>query len=104
MSHIRTLVATAALALSTSSHAQSAPTPGTAPSAPPTTIDAKAEPYFIVTRIDARKCAYPLCGGYFVKAVNSPLTRCADGKLAKEWRKVRVKGHADAVLEAAKAL
>ena len=27
-----------------------------------------------------------------------------DGKLAKEWRKVRVKGHADAVLEAAKAL
>ena len=28
----------------------------------------------------------------------------ADGKLAKEWRKVRVKGHAEAVLEAAKAL
>ena len=27
-----------------------------------------------------------------------------DGKLAKEWRKVRVKGHADAVLEPAKAL
>ena len=28
----------------------------------------------------------------------------ADGKLVKEWRKVRVKGHAEAVLEAAKAL
>ncbi len=28
----------------------------------------------------------------------------ADGKLAKIWRKVRVKGHADAVLEAARAL
>lgn len=28
----------------------------------------------------------------------------AEGKLAKIWRKVRVKGHADAVLEAAKAL
>lgn len=27
-----------------------------------------------------------------------------DGKLAREWRKVRVKGHADAVLEAAQAL
>ena len=27
-----------------------------------------------------------------------------DGKLAQVWRKVRVKGHADAVLEAAKAL
>lgn len=26
------------------------------------------------------------------------------GKLAREWRKVRVKGHADAVLEAARAL
>ena len=28
----------------------------------------------------------------------------ADGKLRQEWRKVKVKGHADAVLEAAKAL
>ena len=28
----------------------------------------------------------------------------ADGKLVREWRKVRVKGHADAVLEAATAL
>lgn len=28
----------------------------------------------------------------------------ADGKLAREWRKVRVKGHAAAVLEAAQAL
>ncbi|WP_066558325.1 peroxiredoxin [Croceicoccus bisphenolivorans] len=27
-----------------------------------------------------------------------------DGKIAQVWRKVRVKGHADAVLEAAKAL
>lgn len=30
---------------------------------------------------DLRKCAAPLCGGYFVKAVNSKLTRCADGSL-----------------------
>ena len=28
----------------------------------------------------------------------------ADGKLAREWRKVKVKGHADEVLEAVKAL
>ena len=28
----------------------------------------------------------------------------ADGKLVREWRKVRVKGHAEAVLEAATAL
>lgn len=90
MSHIRTLVAAAALALSASSHAQSAPTPGTDPSAPPTAIDAKSEPYFIVTHIDTRKCAYPMCGGYFVKAVNSPLTRCADGKLAKQCHAVEL--------------
>lgn len=90
MSHIRILAAAAALALSTLSHAQSTPTPGTDPSSPPVTVDAKAEPYLIVTRIDARKCAYPMCGGYFVKAVNSPLTRCADGKLAKECHAVEL--------------
>ena len=28
----------------------------------------------------------------------------ADGKLAREWRKVKVKGHAQAVLDAAQAL
>ncbi len=91
MSLVRTLVAAAALALSAASHAQTtaAPSPGTDPSTPPT-VNAKAEPYFIVTRIDARKCAYPLCGGYFVKAVNSTLTRCADGKLARECHAVEL--------------
>lgn len=90
MSRIRTLLAAAAFALSASAHAQSTPTPGTDPSAPPPAIDTKAEPYFIVTRIDTRKCAYPTCGGYFVKAVNSPLTRCADGKLARECHAVEL--------------
>ncbi len=91
MSHIRTLVALAAIALSASVHAQSTPTPGTEPGQqPPTAVSTPAEPYFIVTRIDARKCAYPLCGGYFVKAVNSALTRCADGKLARECHAVEL--------------
>ena len=90
MNHVRTLVATVAMALSALSHAQSTPTPGTDPSTPSTVIDAKAEPYLIVTRVDARKCAYPVCGGYFVKAVNSPVTRCADGKLAKECHAVEL--------------
>jgi len=40
--------------------------------------------HYIVTRIDLRKCAYPLCGGVFVKAVNQALTRCADGSYQKE--------------------
>lgn len=35
--------------------------------------------HYIVTRPDLRKCAFPMCGGYFVKAVNQPLTRCANG-------------------------
>ncbi|RZL07594.1 MAG: hypothetical protein EOP40_15410 [Rubrivivax sp.] len=39
---------------------------------------------YIVTGIDLRKCAFPMCGGYFVKAVNQGLTRCADGSLQKQ--------------------
>lgn len=96
MSLVRTLIAAATLALSASSHAQSTPTltPGTDPSAPPSAIDPAAEPYFIVTRVDARKCAYPVCGGYFVKAVNSPVTRCADGTLARECHAVEIDARA----------
>ncbi len=40
--------------------------------------------YFIVTHADLRKCAFPLCGGYFVRAVNQVLTRCADGSFKRE--------------------
>lgn len=40
--------------------------------------------HYIVTRPDLRKCAYPVCGGYFVKAVNRALTRCANGALEKD--------------------
>lgn len=35
--------------------------------------------YFQVTRRDFRKCAAPLCGGFFVKRVNEATTLCADG-------------------------
>jgi Kazal-type serine protease inhibitor domain len=35
--------------------------------------------YFQVTRRDFRKCAAPLCGGFFVKRVNEQQTLCADG-------------------------
>lgn len=44
--------------------------------------------YYQVTRQDTRKCAYPLCGGYFVKAVNQLLTRCADGSWQKDCHAV----------------
>jgi hypothetical protein len=48
--------------------------------------------YFIVTRPDPRLCPSPVCGGYFVKAVNKPLTRCADGA----WRPECHAGEVDA--------
>jgi hypothetical protein len=41
--------------------------------------EADGSHYYQVTRQDFRKCAAPLCGGYFVKEVNRALTRCADG-------------------------
>jgi len=40
--------------------------------------------YFIVTRRDARRCAAPMCGGFFVKRVNEETTKCADGELHEE--------------------
>ncbi|MFO0549614.1 MAG: DUF6748 domain-containing protein [Polyangiaceae bacterium] len=34
---------------------------------------------YVVTRQDLRKCAYPMCGGVYVKAVNKTKTTCMDG-------------------------
>jgi len=45
-----------------------------------------------------------LYGRKFMGIERSTFLFGADGKLAHEWRKVRVKGHAAEVLEAAKAL
>ena len=42
--------------------------------------------YFIVTHIDARRCAAPMCGGVFVKRVNQAMTRCSDGSMQTECR------------------
>lgn len=46
------------------------------------TVDG-AVTHFTLTR-DARKCAYPRCGGYWVKAVNRLRTTCADGQRRAE--------------------
>ncbi len=35
-------------------------------------------------RYDMRKCASPVCGGFWLKRVNQPLTVCADGKARSE--------------------
>jgi hypothetical protein len=39
---------------------------------------------FYNVRRDLRRCVSPLCGGYFVKRVNTPSTRCANGRLMGE--------------------
>lgn len=44
-----------------------------------------AENYtFVTIRQDIRRCASPMCGGYFVSRVNRANLRCADGHLSKE--------------------
>ncbi|MEY4768785.1 MAG: hypothetical protein RL637_1424 [Pseudomonadota bacterium] len=40
--------------------------------------------YYRVTHIDMRKCASPMCGGYYVQRVNQAKTLCADGRWQKE--------------------
>jgi len=45
-----------------------------------------------------------LYGRKFMGVVRSTFLIDVDGKLRKDWRKVKVKGHAEAVLEAVKAL
>ncbi|HVK68408.1 MAG TPA: DUF6748 domain-containing protein, partial [Polyangium sp.] len=39
---------------------------------------------YYTARQDLRRCAYPLCGGIFVSAVNRDKTACADGTVAEE--------------------
>jgi len=39
---------------------------------------------FYSIRRDRRRCASPMCGGYFIKLVNRSLTRCANGRSMAE--------------------
>src|SRR5262249_1939438 len=39
---------------------------------------------FYTLRPDLRKCASPLCGGYFIKRVNQSLTPCVNGQNKSE--------------------
>jgi hypothetical protein len=39
---------------------------------------------FYSIRRDFRKCASPMCGGFFIKRVNYSNTKCADGKMKAE--------------------
>ena len=44
---------------------------------------ASTSTYYTI-RSDMRRCAPPACGGYFIKLVNQPRTRCADRRLMTE--------------------
>ena len=39
---------------------------------------------FYTIRRDLRRCASPMCGGYFIKLVNQSKTRCANGRYMNE--------------------
>ena len=39
---------------------------------------------FYLVRPDLRRCASPMCGGYFVRRVNSDRTQCANGRQMSE--------------------
>jgi uncharacterized protein DUF6748 len=58
---------------------------------------ASTSTYFIVRR-DVRRCASPLCGGYFVSRVNRPRTRCPDGRNMNECYVAEIEwnGHTEA--------
>jgi hypothetical protein len=70
----RCLCAVAVLAGFTAAAASDALAQSSVPDAPSS--------YYIFARADPRLRASPACGGYSVKAVNKPRTRCADGA----WR------------------
>jgi hypothetical protein len=53
-------------------------TPATAPDSLASTST------FYTIRRDLRRCAAPMCGGYFIKLVNQPRTRCANGRSMSE--------------------
>ena len=59
--------------------------------------------YFTVRR-DLRRCASPMCGGYFVKLVNQAQTRCADGRDMAECYVVRIDWNGQPEVEVEQAL
>lgn len=52
-----------------------------APDGTATSATAATSAYFSI-RTDLRKCAYPMCGGWFLSQVNSSTTQCHDGRIA----------------------
>ena len=59
---------------------------------------------FYTVRPDMRKCASPMCGGYFVKRVNQSVTRCADGRNKPECYVADIDWNRASEVEARRAL
>jgi len=83
-----TLPSTLICALASCSSAAAAPAPSASASIDPaapdgtaTSATAAASTYFSI-RADPRRCAYPMCGGWFLSRVNSATTQCHDGRIA----------------------
>lgn len=73
-------------AVESSSEAVATASDPSAPTEPETLAAYSNSTYFIVTRMDMRRCAYPFCGGYFSKRVNQASTTCSDGTAQPECR------------------
>lgn len=64
---------------------------------------ASTSTYYTI-RADMRRCASPMCGGYFVGRVNQSLTRCANGKSQKECYVASIDWNGHPEIEPPKAL
>jgi hypothetical protein len=71
-------------------------------SAPPDPLDSTST--FYTVRRDLRRCASPMCGGFFVKRVNLPMTRCANGRSMPECYVAGIVWNGQPEVEISKAL
>ncbi len=62
--------------------------------AAPDVVQISGTSSFYSIRRDLRRCASPMCGGYFVKLVNQSRTRCADGRYKSECYVARIEWNA----------
>src|SRR5262245_29712520 len=59
---------------------------------------------FYIVRPDLRKCASPMCGGYFIRSANQNLTRCANGRSMSECYVMSIQWNSAPEIEINRAL
>jgi hypothetical protein len=69
---------------------------------PPDSLKLTATYYLL--RRDLRRCAFPLCGGYFVRQVNHSVTRCVNGRVMAECYVAEIDWNGNPQVEANGAL